>query len=115
MPLSRVLAKLQPRERALEVFGLQRIWDTADNAGVLVYVLLADRDVEIIADRGISARVAPEEWEHVCREMEAAFRRGAFDEGARAGIERINELLAMHYPRRPGDPGNELPDRPVVL
>ena len=115
LPLARVLAKLPPRERALEVFGLQRIWDTADNAGVLVYVLLADRDVEIVADRGISACVPPAEWEAVCRQMEAAFRRGQFAEGARAGIDRINSLLATHFPRRPGDPGNELSDRPVLL
>ena len=115
LPLARIAAKLSPRERALEVFGLQRAWDTADNAGVLVYVLLADRAVEIIADRGISSRVAPGEWASVCREMEEAFRRGQFAEGALAGIARINTLLGAHFPRRAGDPGNELPDRPVLL
>ena len=119
LPLPRVLAKLSPRERALEVFGLLRIWDTEDNAGVLVYVLLADRDVEIVADRGIDARVGAAEWEAVCRGMEAAFREGRYAEGVEAGIARINALLAEHFPRRHGvagaDPGNELPDRPVLL
>jgi uncharacterized membrane protein len=119
LPLARVLAKLPPRERALEVFGLLRIWDTEDNAGVLVYLLLADRDVEIVADRGIDARVGAAEWEAVCRAMEAAFREGRYAEGVEAGIARINALLAGHFPRRQGiagdDPGNELPDRPVLL
>lgn len=115
LPLARVLAKLPPRERALEVFGLLRIWDTADNAGVLVYLLLADRDVEIVADRGIHERVGTAAWEAVCREMETAFRDGRFAAGVEAGIVRINALLAEHFARRDGDPGNELPDRPVVL
>ena len=119
LPLPRVLAQLPPRERALEVFGLLRIWDTEDNAGVLVYLLLADRDVEIVADRGIDARVGAAEWEAVCRGMEAAFREGRYAEGVEAGIARINALLAGHFPRRHGDaggdPGNELPDRPVLL
>ena len=119
LPLPRVLAGLPPRERALEIFGLLRIWDTEDNAGVLVYLLLADRDVEIVADRGIDARVGTAEWEAVCRAMEAAFREGRYAEGVEAGIARINALLAGQFPRghgdAGGDPGNELPDRPVLL
>ena len=74
LPLARVLAGVSPRERALEVFGQLRIWDTEENCGVLVYLLLADRDVEIVADRGIHARVGSDAWEAVCRAMEAAFR-----------------------------------------
>jgi uncharacterized membrane protein len=115
LPLPRVLAGLSPRERALEVFGLMRVWDTEDNAGVLVYLLLADRDVEIVADRGIDRHVGAAEWEAVCRTMEDAFRDGRFADGAQAGIARINALLETHFPRRAAGAGNELPDQPVIL
>jgi uncharacterized membrane protein len=115
LPLARVLKALPPRERALEVFGLMRIWDTEDNAGVLVYLLLADRDVEIVADRGIHGKVGSSEWEAVCRTMETAFRDGHFAEGAEQGIARISALLAQHFPRGAGVGTNELPDRPVIL
>ena len=115
LPLGRVLKKLPPRERALEAFGMLRVWDTAENCGVLVYLLLADRDVEIVADRGIHAKVGDAAWKAICREMEAAFRQGRYAEGVEAGITRINALLAEHFPRT-GSPGaNELPDRPIVL
>ena len=103
LPVARVLATLPPRERALEVFGLLRVWDTEHNNGVLVYVLLADRDVEIVADRGIAARVAPAEWESVCRAMEGAFRAGRFEQGALEGIRAVGGLLARHYPGRGAD------------
>jgi uncharacterized membrane protein YgcG len=115
LPLSRVLASLPPRERALEVFGLLRIWDTEENIGVLVYVLLADRDVEIVADRGIDRLVGGNAWNAVCREMESAFRKGNHAEGAERGIAAINALLERHVPRAAGDAVNELPDRPLVL
>jgi uncharacterized membrane protein len=116
LPLIRVLSGVTPRERALEVFGLLRIWDTEENCGVLVYLLLADRDVEIVADRGIHRRVGDDAWGAVCRKMEAAFRSGRFAEGIEAGLAEINALLAEHYPREGGaSAGNELPDRPVVL
>jgi hypothetical protein len=102
------------RERAIEVFSLLRIWDTEDDNGVLIYLLLADRDVEIVADRGIHAKVGPQEWERICRGMEAAFRRGDFEGGVVEGIRAVTEHLARHFPRR-GDDRNELPDKPVVL
>jgi uncharacterized membrane protein len=115
LPLARVLAGVPPRERAIDVFGLLRIWDTEENCGVLVYLLLADRDVEIVADRGIHGRVGSNAWNAVCRKMEAAFRDGRFAEGVEAGLAEINAILAEHYPREGGARGNELPDRPVVL
>jgi len=115
LPFPRVLAGLSPRERALEVFGLVRIWDTEDNAGVLVYLLLADRDVEIVADRGIHRQVGAAEWEAVCQAMERAFRDGRFADGAQVGIARINALLETYFPRGAPASGNELPDRPVIL
>lgn len=115
LPLVRVLRGLTPRERALEVFGLLRIWDTDENCGVLVYLLLADRDVEIVADRGIHRHAGTAAWEEICRRMEAAFRDGRFEQGVEAGIAEINALLARHYPHDGGTAANELPDRPVVL
>jgi uncharacterized membrane protein YgcG len=115
LSLSRVLRRVQPRERALEVFGALRIWDTEENCGVLVYLLLADRDVEIVADRGIHAHVGAAAWEAVCRRMEAAFRDGRFAEGADAGIDEINALLARHHPRQGRAEDDELSNRPVIL
>jgi uncharacterized membrane protein len=102
------------RERALEVFSLLRVWDTEENNGVLVYLLLADRDVEIVADRGINAKVPASEWERICRHMETRFSRGDFRQGVVDGIGDISALLARHYPARPGD-RNELPDKPAIL
>jgi uncharacterized membrane protein len=102
------------RERALEVFSLLRVWDTEENNGVLIYLLLADRDVEIVADRGINAKVPATEWERICRHMEARFSRGDFREGVLDGIAEISALLVRHYPARPGD-RNELPDKPAIL
>src|SRR5262252_3598236 len=90
LPLARVLSGIAPRDRAIEVFGLLRIWDTEENCGVLVYLLLADRDVEIVADRGIHRRVGEEAWHAVCRKMEAAFRAGRFAEGVERGLAEIN-------------------------
>jgi uncharacterized membrane protein len=102
------------RERAIEVFAALRVWDTEHNNGVLIYLLLADRDVEIIADRGIDDRVASHAWDEVCRGMEAAFREGRFEAGVLGGIARVSRYLETYFPRQASGP-NELPDRPVVL
>ena len=115
LPLARVLRRLSPRSRALEVFGAMHVWDTEENCGVLVYLLLADRDVEIVADRGIHAKVGDNAWEGICREMETAFRERRFEEGVAAGIAKINALLAQHFTRTGNTGTNELPDRPVLL
>jgi uncharacterized membrane protein len=108
---------LSPRARALAVFGELRVWDTEHNNGVLIYVLLADRAVEIVADRGMKGRVSAAEWEAVCRLMEAHFRAGRFEAGSVAGVEAVGALLARHFPPQAGqpDPPNELPDRPALL
>lgn len=102
------------RARALEVFSDLRVWDTEHNNGVLVYLLLADRDVEIIADRGIHRAVGEASWVEICRTMEAALHAGQFETGVVRGIESIGALLAIHYPRHKAG-ANELPDTPVVL
>jgi len=102
------------RERAIDVFSQLRIWDTERNNGVLLYLLLADRDVEIVADRGIHEKVGPQEWEKTCRKMEAAFRQGDFEGGVVGGLQEVTRHLAEHFPPI-GDDRNELPDKPVVL
>jgi uncharacterized membrane protein len=103
-----------PRQRALHVFGHLGVWDTAGNNGVLIYVLMADHDVEIVADRAIAARVPQAEWDAVCRDMESHFRAGRFAEGAESGIGGIGRLLGRHFPG-PGGDRDELPNRPVML
>jgi len=95
------------------VFGLLRVWDTEHNNGVLVYLLLADRDVEIVADRGIHRLVGEAAWQEICATMEAEYREGRFEEGTLAGIAAISALLARAFPK--GDDANELPNRPVVI
>jgi uncharacterized membrane protein len=114
LPMANVLRHQSPRERALDVFSNIRVWDTEENCGVLVYLLLADKSVEIVADRGIDRRVGDDAWQAICRTMEAAFREGRFEEGAVTGIAAISELLTMHFPRDAAG-RNELPDRAIVL
>jgi uncharacterized membrane protein len=102
------------RERALDIFSHLRIWDTAHNNGVLIYLLLADRNVEIVADRGIDAKVGSAGWEEICKAMETDFRAGNFEAGVIKGIEAVSRQLAMHFPPHGGG-RNELPDTPVVI
>jgi uncharacterized membrane protein len=105
---------LAPRRRAMQVFGQLGVWDTAQNNGVLIYLLLADHIVEIVADRGIAARISQSEWDGVCREMERHYREGRFGEGSVAGVRGVGKLLARHFPGRPAD-ADELPNQPVLL
>jgi uncharacterized membrane protein len=102
------------RQRALDIFSHLRIWDTAHNNGVLIYLLLADRQVEIVADRGIDAVVGAAGWEKICAEMERDFSAGDFQRGVIKGIEAVSRQLAAHFPKHGSGP-NELPDAPVVL
>ncbi len=109
-----LIAGQSARERAIEVFSQLRVWDTEHNNGVLIYLLLADRDVEIVADRGVHAKLGAAAWEAICQEMEAAFRQGKFEEGVIAGIRSVGKHLAQHYPQV-GAKTNELPDQPVLI
>jgi len=109
------LFRNQPaRQRALDIFSQLRIWDTAHNNGVLIYLLLADRQVEIVADRGVDAKVGAAGWQEICADMEAEFSSGNFEGGAIKGIEAVSRRLARYFPAD-GPGQNELPDTPVVI
>lgn len=112
--LPELWAGVTPHQRALEVFGELGVWDTAGNNGVLIYVLMADRVVEIVADRAIAARVTQPEWDAICREVEAHFHAGRFAEGAQAGIAGVARLLEQYFPGQGGD-RDEQPNAPVLL
>ena len=103
-----------PRARALDVFAHLRVWDTEHNNGVLIYLLLADRDVEIVADRGFNTKVSAAQWEEICHRMEAEFRNGHFEQGVQKGIAAVTQQLSTYFPPS-GPHRNELPDKPVVL
>jgi uncharacterized membrane protein len=103
-----------PRDRALDIFSQLRIWDTAHNNGVLIYLLLADRDVEIIADRGIDEKIGAAGWEKICADMETEFKRSNFAGGVIKGIAAVSQQLAAYFPKHGAGP-NELPDAPVVI
>ncbi len=117
LPPLHVLRDVSAHARALEVFGLLRVWDTEHNNGVLIYVQIADRHVEILADRGFRGRVAEAEWAGVCRLMEEHYRAGRFEAGSLAGVEAVGVLIARHYPGEGPRAAarNELPDRPALL
>ncbi|WP_228111722.1 TPM domain-containing protein [Zoogloea sp. 1C4] len=114
LDLPELMRDATARERAVEVFSRLRVWDTEENTGVLIYVQWLDRQVEIVADRGIARRVPQAAWDGVCRTMEAAFRDGRFGEGSVEAVRAVGDLLAGPFPARPDNP-NELPDRPVLL
>lgn len=105
---------LTPHHRALQVFGLLRVWDTEANNGILVYVLLAERAVEIVADRGIARRVSQAEWDALCRDVESQFSKGRFRDGSLRAVEGAAALLRRHFAPT-SHRGNELPDQPVLL
>ncbi len=122
LDLSLVFRGVTPRLRAIKVFSDLGVWDTEENNGVLIYLLLADRQVEIVADRGLHARVGDEGWEKICLRMEMEFRQGRFEAGAIEGIQAVGALLKNFFPRTEssgkggsGADTNELPDRPVVV
>jgi uncharacterized membrane protein len=114
LPLKALWCDEATNERALEVFSLLRVWDTEDNNGVLIYLLLADNNVEIRADRNINKVVGHQEWERICHVMETNFREARFGDGVIKGIEEIGALLEQHFPVMKND-ANELSNKPVIL
>ncbi|MGZ4959461.1 MAG: TPM domain-containing protein [Methylomonas sp.] len=115
LDISALWRGVTPRERALEVFSQCRVWDTRHNSGVLIYLLLADRTVEIVADRGIHTRVGNEVWTEICHTMETRFRDRKFERGVMDGIMAITAVLQRHFPARNTDNPNEIADAPIVL
>lgn len=115
MDLADLARGASARQRAIDLFSECRIWDTEQNSGVLIYLLLADRQVEIIADRGINAKVGAATWKNICDDMETHFRAGEFERGVVQGIQAITQLLRHHFPTANSDNPNELADTPIVL
>lgn len=116
LPPMAVLRGLTSRERAVNLFSQLGVWDTAANNGVLIYVLLADRAVEIVADRGIHDKVGAQSWEIICGEMQRQFAEGRFEGGAVTGLQAVSDLLAEHFPVQPGEANpDELSNEPTLL
>jgi uncharacterized membrane protein len=116
LPLSYLWRNAPARQRAIMMFGKLRVWDTEHNNGVLVYLLVADHAIEIVADRGLNRHVDAAGWQALAAQMSAAFKAGRFEEGLAAAVDRVDALLRQHFAigaaaRNP----NELPDRPVVI
>ena len=114
LDLPPLLHGLSSHQRAFDVFSRLRVWDTEMNSGVLIYLLLVDHKVEIVADRGIAEKVDQADWELVCREMERAFSAGDFKGGAIVGVQSISAMLAQHFPPETRNP-DELPNKPYIL
>ena len=116
LPLAAVVAGMQARDRAIEAFSRLRVWDTEANNGVLLYLLLADHRIEIVADRGLDALVSAEQWRGVCQLMEERLRTGEAEAAVLQGVAAVSDLLVGHFPRAAGAADeNELPDLPRVL
>lgn len=109
-----LLHERSPRARATEIFSQLRVWDTERNSGVLIYVQTVDRHIEIIADRGINAKVEQQQWEAIAGRMQIAFHAQRYEDGVTEGMREITALLARHFPPTGANP-DELPDAPVVL
>ena len=108
--------RVDSRQRAEAAFAQLRVWDTEANNGVLVYLLLADHRIEIVADRGLHDLVSAEQWRGICQLMEERLRAGDPEDAALAGVAAVSELLAGHFPQQPGVADeNELPDMPRLL
>ena len=114
LDIPRLLHGVTSRARATELFSSLRVWDTEENSGVLIYLQMVDRRIEILADRGVAARVAQTSWDAICRTMEVALREGRHQESALHGVREITALLARHFPAGSRD-ADELPDRPLLL
>ncbi|MQP77521.1 hypothetical protein CQ393_16700 [Stenotrophomonas sp. MYb238] len=116
LPLSALWRGVTPRERAEHAFAVLRTWDTQANNGVLVYLLLADHAIEIVADRGLHGRIAAAQWRRICEDFSRRRREGDLEAAVLAAVAEISALLAQHFPAGPRHPrDNELPDQPHIL
>jgi uncharacterized membrane protein len=116
LPLSYLWRNASPRQRAVTMFGKLRVWDTQHNNGVLIYLLLAERAIEIVADRGVASVAPAAHWQQVIEGMRDAFRGGRFEDGLAQAIDAVSAVLVQHFPLAPDAPNpNELPDRVELL
>jgi uncharacterized membrane protein len=116
LPMSYLWRDASARERALAMFGKLRVWDTEHNNGVLIYLLLAEHRIEIVADRGLNQHVDATQWQAINADMATAFRRGEFEAGLNRAVDAVDLLLARHFPLAEGQRNpNELPDTPTVI
>ncbi len=115
LPLSYLRRNAPVRERAVMLFGKLRVWDTEHNNGVLIYLMLAEHAIEIVADRGLARRVDPGEWQRITASMSEAFKSGQFEAGLNQAIDAVDALLLQHFTLAPGEVNpNELPDTPYL-
>lgn len=113
-PVPLIMQKITPRQRAIELFSKYKVWDTEFNNGVLIYLLLSEKQIEIVADRGIAKKIPQKEWDSILERMKANFKAGYFEKGVILGIAEITEILATHFPP-PSDKANELSDKPIII
>jgi uncharacterized membrane protein len=115
LPLSYIRRKAAARERAVAMFGKLRVWDTESNNGVLIYLLLAEHAIEIVADRGLARHVDPAQWQGIMAAMRSAFQAGEFEAGLNQAVDAVDALLRQHFALAPGAANpNELPDLPYL-
>ncbi len=115
LPVSYLWREATPRERAIAIFGKLRVWDTEQNNGVLIYLLLAERAIEIVADRGLASKVPPAQWQAIVSRMGSALRESRFEDGLTQALQEVSALLVAHFPVAAGAQNtNELPDEPVL-
>jgi uncharacterized membrane protein len=115
LPLSYIKREARVRERAVMMFGKLRVWDTEHNNGVLIYLLLAEHAIEVVADRGLARHVDAAHWQRITETMGSAFKSGDFEMGLNQAIDAVDKLLETHYPLAPGEANpNELPDAPYL-
>lgn len=115
LPLPALWQRVSPRQRAEHAFAQLRTWDTEHNNGVLIYLLLADHAIELVADRGLRGKVGEAQWADICAHMQQRLREGALQDAVLLAIEEVSDLLAGHYPPLPGSQDDGLPNTPQLL
>ena len=115
LPMSYLWRQASARERAITLFGKLRVWDTEHNNGVLIYLLLADHAIEVVADRGISQRIPKAHWDAMVKHLGGSLAAGQWEQGLFQALEEVSTLMAAEWPAQPlSARSNELPDRPWV-
>lgn len=113
-PIPLIIKKITPRQRAIELFAKYKVWDTEFNNGVLIYLLLSEKKIEIVADRGITNKIPQQVWDSILERMKINFGKGYFEKGVILGIAEITDILATHFPHSSNKP-NELSDKPIII